>query len=464
MNGLPLATGSDLNGTALITEGFKSIMHIRRRLAALSGTKHSCHDASIAAHHIGRPFMFCIAIVFIFAHALSAEQSSANPPGLTVVDGNFFKEGREFRGVGINFYNAFLRKLGLEGAEPDLSDTSYRQRFEILRSYEIPFIRFAACGFYPVEWDVYLNDKEGYFEAFDKFVAYAEETGMGLIPTLFWTYFTLPDVVGEPLDQWGNPDSKTHAMMRQYTREVVERYVDSPAIWAWEFGNEYLLEADIPDPNAGRGWIIPDYDYGTPDFRTERDKMYRRNVWVAYEAFVETVRSIDDSRPIFSGDSKPRKSAYHNWSENTWKTDSKEEWKRIFIKDNRHMNALSAHFYYYSPDPEAEDSDLMYLNPSDQIEFMMQIAEKENKPLWIGEFGVDGTDKTIEEERKQFEFLINLMLEHEVHLSALWNFDFGHEDQTQWNITPDNHRSYMLEALRDANRKIREAGYSCNKH
>ena len=57
----------------------------------------------------------------------------------------------------------------------------------------------------------------------------------------------MPDLVGEPRNQWGNPESKTRQFMRTYIREVVSRYVNSPAIWGWEFGNEYNLSLDTPD-------------------------------------------------------------------------------------------------------------------------------------------------------------------------------------------------------------------------
>jgi endo-1,4-beta-mannosidase len=35
--------------------------------------------------------------------------------------------------------------------------------------------------------------------------------------------------------------------MRAYVRDVVERYKDSPAVWGWEFGNEYNIPTDLPD-------------------------------------------------------------------------------------------------------------------------------------------------------------------------------------------------------------------------
>lgn len=392
-------------------------------------------------------------VLVALAVLLFAGCSEKEPPvGLTVQHGTFYKDGQPVRAIGINYFNAFLRKLGPEGTEPNLADRSYREGFETLRRYDIPFIRFCAGGFFPSEWSSYLNDKEAYFEALDQLVADAEECGLGLIPTLFWFYSTVPDLVGEPLDQWGNPQSKAHGFMRQYTTEVVSRYKDSPAIWGWEFGNEYLHEADLPQPEMGRGWTVP--EFGTPSERTARDKMYRKNIWVAYRFFADTIRSIDPSRPVFSGDVMPRPFAFHNWRDASWETDSPEEWRTIFLKDNEAMSALSAHFYYYDPQEEPRDAGFIGHGPEEQLRFMMEIAKEAGKPLFIGEFGPAPKDKTREEERRQFELLLNLMVENEVPLSALWNFDFEHINQVHFNITEGNHRAYMLEALREANRKI----------
>ncbi len=397
-----------------------------------------------------------ICMVFIIAGSLvfvGCEERPVNPPGLTVQDGQFYKDGQPIRAVGLNYFSAFFRKLGQEGGEPNLDDRSYREGFETLASYEIPFVRFCAGGFFPNEWASYQNDKEAYFKALDQLVADAEEVGLGLIPSLFWFYSTVPDLVGEPLDQLGNPESKTHAFIRQYTTEVVSRYKDSPAIWGWEFGNEYLHEADLPQPEMGRGWTNP--EFGTPAVRTAHDKMYRKNVWVAYQTFADTIRAIDPSRPIFSGDVMPRPASFHNWTEATWDIDSPDEWRLIFLKDNEAMSGLSTHLYYYSKQEESQDSGLMGFGPEEQVPFMMEISRESGKPLFVGEFGPAPKDKTLEEERRQFELLLDLMVKNEVPLSALWNFDFEHVDQKHFNITENNHRAYMLGALQEANREIK---------
>ena len=390
----------------------------------------------------------------ILAGALAAFGQSPGSPGLTVEQGLFMKEGRPFYGVGVNYFNVLIRRTGLEGRAVNGSALAYDQEFQTLSEYEIPFIRFCAGGFYPKDWELYRTDKEAYFKIFDRLVADAEKYGIGLIPSLFWNYATVPDLSGEPIDQWGNPQSKTHEFMRQYTTEVVSRYKNSPAIWGWEFGNEYLLSADLPQPELGRGMVAP--AFGTPPVRTERDKMFRKNMWIAYQAFAETIRALDTCHPVFSGDTAPRNAAYHNWTEGIWQNDSPDEWMSIFRKDSEAMDAFSEHIYYYAVTNTQRSASVAEFSLERKLGFMMEIARLTGKPLFVGEFGPDGKEKTNEEEKRQFEFLLGLLVTNQVQLSALWNFDFEHQNQVRWNVTKDNHRAYMLAALREANRALRE--------
>jgi hypothetical protein len=80
----------------------------------------------------------------------------------------------------------------------------------------------ARCGtgFWPSELKLYVTNRTEYFRRFDKVVHSAEKHGVGLIPSLFWYYACVPNLVGKPCDQWGNPQSRTHAFMREYVREV----------------------------------------------------------------------------------------------------------------------------------------------------------------------------------------------------------------------------------------------------
>ena len=72
---------------------------------------------------------------------------------------SFYKDGIPFKAMGINYFDAFRRKLGGEGKKVNLKDYSYVESFKTLNKYKIPFIRFCAGGFFPNEWDSYINNK-----------------------------------------------------------------------------------------------------------------------------------------------------------------------------------------------------------------------------------------------------------------------------------------------------------------
>ena len=137
--------------------------------------------------------------------------------------GALLRDGKPFQAIGVNYFDCFARTLR------DPADRSYEQGFAELARRGIPFCRFMACGYWPKDWDLYLRDRRRYFRLLDRVVRAAERHGIGLIPSLFWHSATVPDIVGEPRNQWGNPRSKTHAFMRRYVREVVTRYHEMQA-------------------------------------------------------------------------------------------------------------------------------------------------------------------------------------------------------------------------------------------
>lgn len=153
----------------------------------------------------------------------------------------------------------------------DPSDKSYEDGLRKLAESQIPFVRFMACGFWPVDWGLYLRDREEYFEPMDGVVRSAERHHIGLIPSLFWNMATIPDLVAEPMDQFGNEKSQTIAFIRQYTEEVVLRYRNSPVIWGWELGNEYNLHVDLPNASECRPKIAPQLK--TAPQRTAQDEL-----------------------------------------------------------------------------------------------------------------------------------------------------------------------------------------------
>ncbi|NLC57963.1 MAG: glycoside hydrolase family 5 protein [Armatimonadetes bacterium] len=372
----------------------------------------------------------CVLLAVTLA-APGAAGAAAEPPGLSVrADGVLVKEGRPYRGIGVNYFDLFYRTLLKPG------DTSYEEGLKALAARKIPFARFMCSGFWPSENRLYQQDKEAYFQRLDAVVRAAEKHGIGLIPSLFWNLSTVPDLVGEPCDQWGNPESKTHAWMRAYTREVVTRYRESPAIWGWEFGNEYNLSADLPNAAEWRPAVHP--ELGTPASRSRRDELTHDMIRTAFAAFAKTVRQHDPHRIVLTGNAFPRPSAWHQRQEKSWTTDTPEQYREMLLGDN--------------PDPHNTLSVHAYQEDVKRIAATQQIAVAAKKPLFVGEFGVPGARTPAAE--RQFRELLATIEREGVPLAALWVYDFSGQD-ADWNVTATNGRAYQLEAVAEANARLR---------
>ena len=297
-------------------------------------------------------------------------------------------------------------------------------------------------------WGLYLRDKEAYFKRLDGVVKSAEKHKIGLIPSLFWNVSCVPDIVGEPMDQLGNTNSKTIAFMRQYTKEVVLRYRGSRAIWGWEFANECNLHVDLPNASGHRPPVWPGLK--TALKRTKRDDLTSKAMLTAFGEFAKTVRKYDKHRILITGNSIPRSSAYHNSKERSWKLDSPEQFEEILLRDNPGpFDVISAHVYPRTKDKYPAEAKSL----TDLTKTLQQISLKAKKPLFIGEFGAPiglGEDK----ERSGFQELVKAIEAGKVPLSAFWVFDHAGQDK-DWNVTFDNKRRYMLKLVAEANQRMR---------
>jgi len=343
-------------------------------------------------------------------------------------DGVLTKDGMPFRGIGVDYFDAFFRHL------TDPQNTTYDAGFAALAEAGIPFVRMIGCGFWPVEHKLYTEDKDEFFRRFDDVVRAAEQQGIGLIPSLFWYTATVPDLVGEPSSEWGNLESKTHEYMRNYVRDVVTRYKGSPAIWGWEFANEFNLGANLPNAAEHRPAVWP--TLGTAESRSEKDEWTYEIIRTAFAAFANEVRQYDPYRAISTGDGFPRESAWHNWKLNTWTEDTPDQFAQMLVGDN--------------PDPVDIISVHAYEDAAQAIRDARFVAAAVGKPLFVGEFGAPGPRA---ESEAGFMALLAAIEEAQVPLAAAWVFDHGDDDT--FTITATNERSYQLQAIAETNGRIR---------
>ena len=227
--------------------------------------------------------------------------------------------------------------------------------------------------------------------------------------------------------------------MRRYVDDVVGRYKDSPAIWAWEFGNEINLGADLP--NAAQ-------------FRkkggTERDDLKSSHTRVALAEFAKAVRRLDPVRPIFSGNSHPRASAWHNTRERSWKPDSREQFREVLRRDNpAPLDTIGIHFY---GDKAVTTECAAWARDGDEyLGEVKRLAREAGRPLFVGEFGISSEKTADAERRKVFKELLDAMGRSGVDLAAFWVYDLKSQDGS-WNATFDNDRAWMIELSAAANR------------
>jgi hypothetical protein len=341
-------------------------------------------------------------------------------------EGTLLRDGIPYRAVGVNYFDGFTRTLR--------DAANYDAGFEELARRKIPFARFCAGGFWPSDWNLYQTNREEYFRRFDGFVKSAESHGIGLIPSLFWQYSTVPDLVSEPVNRWGDPKSRTHAFMREYTTALVTRYASSPSIWGWEFGNEYSLEADLPNATEHRPPVVP--GLGTPSKRSGEDELTHQQVRVALKAFAEEVRRHDTNHLIFTGNALPRVSAWHQARERSWRRDSPAQFAEVLAADNPSpINTLTIRAY-----------DLT--NDLSRLPAAMTVSRGLKKPMFIGEFGVPGLDRALAQ--PQFDSILAALETNRTDLAALWVFEFNGQSRN-WSATATNSRSWQLDKIQEVN-------------
>jgi hypothetical protein len=391
------------------------------------------------------------------------------------------------RAFGINYYDAFMRYID------NPNDLSFIDGFGFLQKHSIPVVRVLAGGFWPKQWELYFNDRNEFYRRLDRFINEAEKHHIGLILSLFWYGKVTGEVVqlavdggvlvpgkdfipNQPLitDKNGNPtyaeyttdfgrqDSGTNAWIRHFTRELVERYVNSPAIWGWEFGNELNLMVDHPNVAAMRnrsgsinhqGMLLPatTSDLSALPFWTGADDLKRSHVEVAKRIFAETVRSIDPWRFIKSGDAQPRAQAFHNMTMHNWQPDTRAQNQRVMPIDNpQPMDTVTVHLYPGTPESKPtiyfqNDNPVVIKWRTGQyrelLEYYKNAADALGQPLILGEYGVPG-DGTKPDEKETFHRFIQAIIDAEVQLSLLWTFDTRNRGLSEWFIHSGNHPNW----------------------
>lgn len=416
------------------------------RNASSSGLrKHNDTKPRVNASMVTRVLLVLLVLLALLASlAMPLNSQAESLPGLSAArDGSLLLNGVPYRGVGVNYTDAFLRALRRPG------DESYRDDFRKLGENNIPFARITACGFSASDYQLYFKDKEKYFQLLDGVVQAAEESNVGLIADLFWVSYTVPDLVGEPRDQWGNAQSKTRQFMRTYTREVVSRYLNSPAIWGWEFGNEYNNSTDMPD--AWRTLPPVDPRLGRTRTRGPDDTLTTDIFTSALADFAKTVREIDGHRILLTGNNIPRFTAYHMLAGGRG-PDSRDQFATTLLRQNPGpFNPVCVHTAPVSPMPRFARQPVSY---NELIQTCAGAARSASKSLLIEEFITcpPKTECSVATRAQNVNQVLAAIQSNNVSLASVWVY--GREMIHDPNSLSFNDGSgSILQMIGDFNRK-----------
>ncbi|MCW2316622.1 hypothetical protein M2322_002170 [Rhodoblastus acidophilus] len=383
------------------------------------------------------------------AAGLIGAAPAAAAPLAVGADCRLLKDGKPYRGVGVNYFDGFLRTLA------DPNDRSAEAQFGRLAAAGIPFVRFAVLPYWPEEARAHVEAPDRLFAALDRFVADAERHGLGLIPSVFFNLTTAPDVMGEPVSAWADRDSRTAAFARRFARSLAARYAGSPAIWAWEFSNEANNWSDFAEAYR---YFPANLARGAPQARTPRDNYSSAALKAVLADFRGAIRAGDAARLVTTGHGLPRHDAWRV-ARGLQGVDRRREFEDALADESDAADLTSLHVYpsvlrgaYTERFADGK------IDAAELITVAAQAAQNACKPLFLGEFGAadDGTDGDPSASFAAFRRLLDAFVTSPAPLAAAWVFDFPYQESRDgaMNMTFANSRRNRLEALRDVNARL----------
>ena len=209
---------------------------------------------------------------------------------------------------------------------------------EELAAYNVKAIRFSCGHFFDWNWKQnWIGDSEtGVSRAemnmytLKRLFNKAASLNIGLIPSVYWTN-NIMGMFGENIgDGWGTEGSKTWNFALEYQELLMDALNDHPALFMWEFGNEWNLSTDVS---------------GDSDVNKRLTKDILHNFRSAWSSLVAS-RNDGYNRVIGSGDSILRNCQYNRgWNNGSWTEDTEREHREALKYFNPGITAVSAHIY-----------------------------------------------------------------------------------------------------------------------
>jgi hypothetical protein len=210
------------------------------------------------------------------------------------------------------------------------------------------------------------------------------------------------DLHGDPLrTMLTNSSSISHQASLEFAATLVQRYSTNPAVYAWEIGNEHNLVTDLDC--SGQTWGCAP-QYGTPAVRTSADSSSSKDYLSFQSSIIAIIRQHDVlRRPISSGHSLPRPSAFHlmqSFPHSDWTLDTIDQVRYLRVhsfvsltKDPVQFHTMlalmagdcdwaSVHFY-------SDDVTRFGFTGTQLLENVCAACNATGLSLYVGEFGDD---------------------------------------------------------------------------
>ena len=335
-----------------------------------------------------------------------------------------FLGGEPLYVTGVNCYNLFVQSFEAD----NMGTGEIEETVKVLARQQVPIVRFSCGPYYAHQMHYYADQKAQYLANLDRLATLCDQNHILLIPSVFWNSSCIPGYFGEELAAWGSTTSKTYQFMISYTKDIVNTLKGHKSLAAWEFGNEFSLQADI----SGSGY---------PDLKAAQ-------VGVAYKGFAETIASMDNhGRIICSGNSCMRNAQYNLSKNGSWTNDTFDQYVEITgVMTPAPMNGMSEHVY----DEARVFADLGTVNLTYQLVHAKEAAVKLGKVYYVGEFtGMPTARGDSALVKKHY----NAHFAQKIQLSLVWNYAL--RGNIEWSFKEGDYDDITFKYIRSYNNRFK---------
>lgn len=355
-----------------------------------------------------------------------------------------------YRAAGINIFDAFWDASSGQGRGQFGLNATVKALVDA-KSAGILYFRFFASLWGPHKQFWYnTSTRKLYWQEFDQVMDEIQKLKLYVIPSIGTSDW--PDLVSPPEtmnDLVINDSSISRSIARQYFRQIVKRYVNYSSVLLWELGNELNLMANLP-----------------PTWCSNTTQCFNTNQMISYtQDLVSIIRELDPIRPISSGYSAPRPTAWHqehcpppqinsiNNDCKYWGTDTQEQWAAMLLQQNKAVEIVSIHLYthggFFSKDAPAS------LEP---IQVAADALKKTGQLLFVGEYANSSLRFNTSTDRAFPAAMLQLQVEQVQRkepfaLSAIWAWECPSHMSNMGCLWPNrtNGTYEMIEILTIAN-------------